>query len=142
MPDPSPSSPLTPGRVGAGAPSRSQRIGWVLLAWLAGIGAVPFASAGSLAVSEALGVPDALPGSIGLALVGALVAWVAGRPGTSPATQVAAGAAFGPAVVLMTMLVFRVTFPVPALLLQTLSTAAGATTYVVLSQRRARLTGR
>lgn len=123
-------------------PSRSQRVGWVLMAYLAGVGALPFTSAAALGASDALGLPDGLLGSVSLAVVGALVAWVAARPGTAPVTQFAVGASFGPAVALLNALVFAVTWPIEVLVLQAVSSTAGAGTYVALAARRRRLTAR
>lgn len=120
-------------------PSASQRLGWVLLAYLAGIGAIPFVSAAAVATSAALGLPEGLFGSISIALVAALVAWVAGRPGTTPVTQLAVGASFGPGVALVNALVFGVTWPLAVLVLQAVSSTVGAATYVALAHRRRRL---
>ena len=120
-------------------PSRGQLVGWTLLAWLAGLGAVPFTSAAATMLSQGLGLPETPVGTLALALVCALVAWVAGRVGTAPRHRILVGAGFVPLVHLINVVFFGVLLPLTIILGQMLVGFIGAATVVVLGERRARL---
>ncbi len=126
------------GSDGAG-PSRGQLVGWTLLAWLAGLGAVPFTSAAATLLSQGLDLPETPVGTFALALVCALVAWVAGRVGTPPRHRFLVGTAFVPLIHLINVVAFQVLLPLPVIAGQMVVGAIGAGTMVALGERRARL---
>lgn len=111
-------------------------VGWTLLAWLAGFGAVPFISVGALALSEAVGLSEAVLGTFGLSLTSALVTWVAGRPGPSRRTQLLVGATFLPVVQGLNVLAFGALLPLGVVAAQTLVGVVGAGLTVLLAVRR------
>lgn len=120
-------------------------IGWVLLAWLAGLGTIPFASAGAVAISQALGITAEPLGTVAVAACAAIVAWVFGRARTDVRSRTLVGGTYLLAIELVSRLLTGlstsgvVSVPLTQLALQTLVAFVGAGTFAVLAERRRRM---